>query len=126
MKYSIKLIGAIAVLGISLATIQSCEEIILEDNISSAIVEVLAPADNSVLNITNVTFTWEPIEYADAYHLQVAVPNFATALQIVEDTLISQTNFSKTLVPEQYEWRVKALNSAYETIYTIQSFRIEE
>ena len=104
----------------------SCEEIILEDNISNAIVEVLAPADNSVLNITNVTFTWEPIEYADAYHLQVAVPNFATALQIVEDTLISQTNFSKTLVPEQYEWRVKAINSAYETVYTTQSFRIEE
>ena len=104
----------------------ACREIILVENISNRTVEVLAPVDNSVLPITNVNFTWEPIEFAEQYHLQVAVPNFFEAQQIVEDTLISQTNFSKTLVPENYEWRVKALNSAYETGYTTQSFRIEE
>jgi hypothetical protein len=104
----------------------TCEELLLEDDITQEIVEVIAPTDNSVLTITTVNFSWEPIEFADKYHLQIAVPSFQNALQVVEDTLITQTNFTKSLVPENYEWRVKALNSAYQTSYTTQAFSIEE
>ena len=104
----------------------ACEELLLEDDISDDKVEVLAPSNNTTLSATSVVFTWEPLEFADAYHLQVATPNFQAAVQVVEDTLIGQTNFAKTLVPANYQWRVKALNSAYETAYTTQSFTVED
>ena len=104
----------------------NCEEIILEEDISQEMVRVLAPTDNSVFSITTINFSWEPVEFADKYQLQIAVPNFQEALQIVEDTLVTQSNFTKSLNPQNYEWRVRALNSAYETIYTTQAFRIEE
>ncbi|MEM1003019.1 MAG: hypothetical protein AAGH46_10265, partial [Bacteroidota bacterium] len=85
-----------------------------------------APTDNSVLNITDVQFSWEPIQFSDGYQLQVAEPNFQFATQILEDTLVGSTSFIKTLSSGPYEWRVRAVNSAYETNYTTQAFSIEE
>jgi hypothetical protein len=104
----------------------ACEEIIEVDDISNDIVVVLAPVDDITINNTAVNFSWEALEAAETYHLQVALPNFNSAEEIVLDTLVSSTNFNQTLLVNEYQWRVKAINSGYETLYTTQNLTIED
>ena len=104
----------------------SCEEIIEVEDISQEQVEVLAPINNAVVNTPQVRFSWEQLAFSENYRLQVATPNFLQATQIIEDTLISTLQFDKVLEAGDYEWRIKALNSAYQTPYKTQSFSVEE
>lgn len=104
----------------------SCEEIIEFVDISNENVVVLAPTDTSTLTITDINFSWEDVEDAEQYKLQIATPNFESANQIVLDTTITTTNFNQNLEQGNYEWRVRAENSDYQTAYSIQSFTIEE
>ncbi|ARV08208.1 hypothetical protein BTO05_00595 [Winogradskyella sp. PC-19] len=104
----------------------SCEEIIEVEDISQAQIDILAPTNDAVLNTTQLRFSWQDLEFSEYYRLQVATPNFLEAIQIVEDTLISTTEFNKILQVGDYQWRIKAINSAYQTQYQTQSFSIEE
>lgn len=104
----------------------SCEEIIEVVDISNENVVVLAPTDTAILAITDINFSWEAVEDAEQYNLQIATPNFESANQIVLDTTITTTNFNQNLELGNYEWRVRAENSDYQTAYSIQSFTIEE
>ncbi|SHM74379.1 hypothetical protein [Flavobacterium xanthum] len=110
---------------ICLATLSSCEEILLEDNISTSEVNLTAPRNNAQLSSTSVNLSWEEVQYATSYHLQIAKPNFENPSQIILDTIISKNNFIIQLNIGQYEWRVKAINSAYETHYKSRFFFIE-
>ena len=103
----------------------SCSDIIGVEDISENTIVVLAPTEASVLNITDVNFSWYAVEDSDQYKLQIARPTFDSAVQIVLDTTITTTNFSKTLELGAYQWRIRAENSDYETAYTKQSFTIE-
>ncbi|EJL65554.1 hypothetical protein [Flavobacterium sp. CF136] len=102
----------------------SCEEILLVDDISDKEITLIAPANNSVLFSTGVSFSWDKIKNADKYHLQIAKPNFTSPVQIVLDTLVTSTIFNQQLNIGKYEWRVKAVNSGYETAYKTWSFEI--
>lgn len=102
----------------------SCEEILIEDNISDKKIELVAPVDHTNFFSTGVTFSWIKVENATKYHLQIAKPNFAAPLQIVLDTLVSSTTFTHQFNIGDYEWRVKATNSAYETSYESRFFTI--
>lgn len=104
----------------------SCDDIIEVEDISNETVVILAPANETVLDITDVTFSWQILEEAETYHLQVATPTFDTANQIVLDTVLTRSHFTKTLETKPYEWRVRAENSGFITAYTTQSFTIEE
>lgn len=104
----------------------SCEDIIAVEDISEETVAILAPSNNSIIQTDTITFSWQPIEFADTYHLQIATPDFETTQQIVEDTLITVSNFTKTLLPNEYQWRVKAINFAYETQFTRQNLTVED
>lgn len=102
----------------------NCEEIILETNISDKNMQLLAPANNAQFNSTSVTFTWEALEDATKYRIQIAKPNFATANEIVLDTETTETSFTKQLNIGEYEWRVKALNNSYSTEFVSRSLSI--
>ena len=104
----------------------SCSDIIEVEDISNKTITVLAPMDETVLNTTTVNFTWDSIEDAEDYKLQIATPSFENAIQILTDSTLLTTNFSKTLETGSYEWRIRAENSSYETEYSTQSFTIEE
>jgi|SRR5690606_16149556 len=104
----------------------SCDDIIEVEDISEEEVVVLAPTHNAILSTQDVIFSWELIEEAAAYKLQIATPNFTEAIQIVGDTTVTALNFIKTLELGDYEWRVRAENSGYHTQYTTQKFTIEE
>lgn len=102
----------------------ACDDIIQVVDISNRAITVLAPTDQAVLTDTDVMFTWDAVEDADSYKLQIATPSFETAQQIVTDSLVTTTFFNRTLNSGSYEWRVRAENSGYVTTYTTQKFTI--
>ncbi|SHM97124.1 hypothetical protein [Flavobacterium chilense] len=102
----------------------SCEEILLVDDISKEEVVLIAPGNNVALSSSGVTLSWDYVKNADKYKLQIATPNFDDPQQLVLDTLVSKNSFTRQLNIGKYEWRVKAVNSAYETAYTKRSFQI--
>lgn len=102
----------------------SCEEILIVDDITKKEVNLIAPGNNIALSSSGVTLSWDYVENADKYELQIATPNFDAPQQLVLDTLVSKNSFTQQLNIGTYEWRVKAVNSAYETAYTKRSFQI--
>lgn len=109
-------LGFIIVLG-------SCETIFLE-NISSEKVVLVAPADSTTIKSGALNFFWNPVEDADSYHIQISTPNFEKPTRIVLDSIVTKTVLDKTITAGMYQWRVKAMNSAYETNYTTNNFTI--
>lgn len=120
MKKAISNMGSIkVVLAILLViTFLSCSEILIEKDISDSTVELVAPVNNAQFLSTSVTFTWNNVDDATEYQLQIAKPNFASPMQIVLDTVISTTSFTQQLAIGGYEWRVRAINSSYHTAYS--------
>lgn len=102
----------------------NCEAIFVED-ISDATITILAPTEGSAITAGAVNFNWNPIDDASSYQLQIATPNFTNATQVVLDTTIAKTAFSTDLAIGNYQWRVKALNSDYQTNYTTTSFEVQ-
>lgn len=102
----------------------SCSEIVMEKDISDKTVELVAPVNNAQFVSTGVTFTWNGVENATQYQIQIAKPNFTNPLQIVLDTTITATSFTQQLAIGQYEWRVRALNSSYNTPFTTRTITI--
>lgn len=111
---------------ITVLLVFNCSEIIEVENISDETVRILAPADTSVLLETTVQFSWNTVDDAEQYKLQIATPDFENTLAIKEDTTLTGTSFSKTLDSGDYQWRIRAENSDYQTAYTTQSFRVSE
>lgn len=104
----------------------SCKDVIDEVRIYESSVELLAPTDAAVLSDTDVTFVWKTVEGANEYVIQIATPDFTSPTQIVTDTTITTTSFSTTLsATTSYEWRVKAKNPNYETVFTTRSLNIQ-
>ena len=110
----------------SIMILHSCTEIISEDNITEAPVMLTAPLDGAVLTKSDIVLSWTPVEGADQYHVQIATPSFEAALQMVKDTVVTESNFSMLLSANDYEWRVRAINSAYETEFSLRTFSIQE
>lgn len=110
---------------ILLLAFSSCTDIIEEDLASSA-VDVIAPRDGAVNSDNVQQFIWEPVEYATEYKFQMAKPEFVLIDKLVMDTVISTTKFSLNLPPGKYEWRVKAQNTTSETRYFTRRLTIED
>jgi len=103
----------------------SCSEVVLVEDISGNSIGILAPKDGVVLHDHVVIFTWEEVEDAETYTIQIAKPNFVNAVQILTDSTTTSLNFRKELEPGAYQWRVRGENSEYYTAYSTQSFNIE-
>lgn len=104
----------------------SCDAIIEVPDISNDTVVALAPLEGSVVESNAVSFLWEDTADAERYRIQVATPNFQNASQILTDSLVSRTNFSRELLPNSYEWRVRAENSGFASDYTTNTFAVQE
>lgn len=103
----------------------SCEAVFVED-ISNNSVVLQAPTNNSQVTSGNITFTWELLDQAEAYQIQIATPNFQNASQIVLDSItdVDANSISTHLDAGTYQWRVKAMNSEYETPYSTVNFTV--
>ncbi len=109
-----------------LFTVNACDDIIFEEDISESFVNILGPTNNANVITGTISFNWESVTDADKYQIQIATPNFLNANQIVLDSTITKTSFSQQLLPNSYEWRVRAKNSAFETSYFTNILTISE
>lgn len=121
----------IAVAWIFLFGLMACEDILEVPDISEQSVKLLAPSDGSVLDDNLVNLNWEGVEEATGYSVQVASPNFENAAQILLDSVIEMDTLGylpnqirQSLFNGNYEWRVKAFNSGFETIYFSNGFQV--
>ena len=101
----------ILVLSISLL---SCDDIIQED-ITNDTVIIITPTEGQTLTTNVVPFQWNYLDGADQYQVQVSN---STNL-IVIDSVVNSTTLNHPLVPGNYIWKVKGINSAYHSNYTI-------
>lgn len=101
----------------------SCSEI-LETDISQSNIKQVSPGNNIQTGNNSILFYWDEIDGASSYKLQVATPSFDNIETFVFDTLISTNSFQTTLEPGKYGWRVKAINSYYETQFALSNFSI--
>lgn len=108
----------------------SCEDILEVPDISNEEVLLVAPLDNTVVQQSEVNFTWNGIADVDAYWIQVATPNFTEAAQVLLDSIIvldstfAGTKAVQALTNGDYEWRVKGVNSAYGTPFSSSAFTV--
>jgi hypothetical protein len=117
MKHTIFLVGLVI-------SIVSCEDIIGVEDISEDNVKALAPVNGVTVTEAKVVFNWEALAEANDYNIQIATPDFETATQILTDSTLDLTTFSKSLTNGDYQWRVRAQNSVYQTKYTSQKFTV--
>jgi uncharacterized protein YegP (UPF0339 family) len=102
-----------------------CEAVFVED-ISNETVVVLAPTENSDVAAGNVTFNWQLVFEADSYQVQIAAPSFQNATQILLDSVSESNVIQKNLEAGAYEWRIRALNSEYQTDYITVGFTVSD
>lgn len=103
----------------------SCEEILLENDISRESIEILSPKNNTVVEAATIYFNWEEIEGATAYEIQLASPDFEDAQQIIFTEIVEETSFTEDVPPGIYEWRVRGINSGYNTAFSSAKFKAE-
>lgn len=112
--------------------ILACEEIIGVEDISQDEVVVLAPKDETVVTTKEVNLSWESIDFATSYKIQVSKPDFENAAQLPLDTVVMDTvqnnrySLTTSLSPGEYSWRIRGENSGYITAYSTQHFSVSE
>lgn len=108
----------------SLVFLCACEEVLFEEDISGNTVTVVAPLEGAQVEGTTVQFNWRSVEGATNYEIQVATPSFDNANQIMANAVTDSTLYQAQLTANTYEWRVKAMNSGYETQYNTVAFTV--
>ena len=110
---------------VGLALLFSCEEILTVPNIENEEVQLLSPTADSNLTIPLVKYSWEKVENASNYRLQVFMPSIENATQVLLDTLILNESFIDSIEKNgQYQWRVRAENSGYNSPYSDARFSV--
>lgn len=102
--------------------IVSCVDII-EPSLEKEKVVLLAPKDTQS-SIYAQSFTFEKLQNATYYQIQIAIPNFDSAQHIFMDTNITSNVLRVTLAPQRYELRVKAFNGSSNTDWTYKKMTI--
>lgn len=113
-----------AIIGITFTLLYSCQDFI-EADLGKKAITVLAPANNTASSTASQTFWWEDLKGAEKYNLQIVKPNFSSIQQFVLDSTITKNQFSYSLLPGVYQWRVRALNNSSYTDYVIYNLTID-
>lgn len=121
----------ITLLVATLIFIWACDDILEVPDISDQEITVLAPLDGTSVGNNQVNFNWNALEDVDGYRVQVASPNFENASQFLLDSLFAKdtlgalnTRLSLTLLNGNYQWRIKGVNSGYETAFSSHGFLV--
>ncbi len=116
-----KLINTLPILLIFL-TFFTCDDI-LEKDITSETIQIISPVEGVTITGNTVQFSWQELEGADHYRIQILKQNHVYEL----DSLVSTTTFVYPLNTGNYQWRIRGENFAYETVYTFPiAFSVEE
>lgn len=109
----------------------SCDDILEVPDISNQTVTLFAPAPGTILTNNTVSFNWDIVEDATGYRFQLAIPDFENTQQLVLDSIVTvdslnniTTSLRQSLLNGNYTWRIKAVNSGFETPYTTAPFQV--
>lgn len=89
----------------------SCDDVV-EDNLDGKSVTIISPADSIVTTSTSIQFNWEELDEATGYRLQIAKPNFTQVVELVYDSVVTNTTVTFSLSPGQYQWRLRPENGS--------------
>ncbi|MFP9119327.1 hypothetical protein ACLI08_16180 [Flavobacterium sp. RNTU_13] len=104
-----------------LLTLFSCDDI-MEKDITNDMVITVSPSEGQEIYSNVVNFRWNELKGANSYRLQVYSEG-----AVVMDSLVKTNNFTQTLQPGDYQWRVRGENFAYQTAYTFpKGFKLIE
>ncbi len=101
-----------------------CEDFLVPD-ISEEPVILIAPTDGGITTSSTLAFWWDPVDRAEYYRLEVVSPGFDAPVNLFVNIEQAENIYETDLPVGQYEWRVFAGNSAYETVSDIYSLSIE-
>lgn len=101
----------------------ACSDLV-ERDISSQEVSIIAPGDNISLDSGRVTFVWGSINQSVNYSFQIVVGDFDAPDLLIIDTLISTTKLTLNLDSGTYQWGVSAGNAYYNTPYSVRNMTI--
>lgn len=110
-----KKINRVSLIAIALILF-SCDDI-LEKDITNDMVELIWPINFDEVESNVVTFKWNSLSDTDKYRIQI----FKTDKTKILDSLISKTNLTYPMLKGEYQWRVRAENSAYQSSYSLQA-----
>ncbi|KAA9324919.1 hypothetical protein [Adhaeribacter soli] len=102
----------------------SCQEII-EPNITGEKINLLFPADSSLIKRMPIVFQWDELEGARNYRVQIGSPTVNRPSDLFLDTLVNDNKLKLTLPQGDYEWQVRGGNSEYFTEYSRGRFKID-
>lgn len=110
------------ILSIILVLVIACDDV-LEENIGNDQISVLSPLEGAIIYGNSSQFSWQELEGADSYRIQILNENQGYIL----DSLITSTIFNYNISPGSYKWRVRGENFAYSTPYTFPlGFSVQE
>lgn len=102
----------------------SCADVI-EPDISSKKIEIKSPANGVIMQSLTPTFSWNSLDGATKYNIQIAYPSF-DSVKVLIDTTIKNTTYTKQLTSGKFEWKVRAVNTNYFGVFTdIRKFSID-
>ncbi|MEP7264368.1 MAG: hypothetical protein ABI772_07720 [Bacteroidota bacterium] len=107
-----------------LITITSCKKLV-DDDISGKHIIISSPVDQLHTSVSFQSFVWQALEGADKYQLQIVRGTFSGITQFILDTTFTSVSFTVSLLPGSYQWRVRGINGATLTDYTLQSLVIQ-
>ncbi len=95
-------------------------------NISNDSIRLISPVNNLETEENTQTFWWEKIDGAEKYLFQIVSPSFSNVEVLIEDTELTDNKISLTLQPGIYQWRIKGINSKYQTGFTTNTLIISQ
>lgn len=109
---------------ILLTVVASCKKV-TEDDISGKHIVLISPDDQLHTTSSAQTFTWQAMDGADKYQLQIVRGTFSAITQYVLDTSTTAINCAASLLPGSYQWRVRGINGSTLSDYTVRTIVIQ-
>lgn len=104
-------------------------EVVASLDLANQTVLLNNPTDNLYTNASSLIFTWTGIESADSYTFELEKVNGSgnTTVFFQEDILSTTMTIDNSVIDQdaEYLWKVKAVNTSSETIFSTRSFFID-
>lgn len=123
MKKAIHQYFILALLFAISGCLNGCNDI-LETDISDRSVELLAPADEANITAGELSFWWSNVDDATSYQFQIVRPDFNSPQELVMDSSMAVNSINLELSAGNYQWRVCAANSSYQTPFSTRSLTV--
>lgn len=111
-KYYFNTITKFSLILLSITVLSSCVKDITQEELT-----LILPTNGQTYTTNQVHFKWKEVENAKGYRIEIVKPSFESIQEFVLDSVVEGTQFYQILSPGQYEFQIRAENSAYETAY---------